>query len=284
VDLEFVPCGGLLVAFDEEEEEGLTARRDVLRGLDLPCELLTGDEVRRREPGLAPTIVAGLALPQEARVEPRAMVRAVAIAARKAGVRFATDTVLGLEPGGSGGVVRGADRALSARDVVLAAGAWSSSVPGSGLPHGAVRPARGQMVLLQAPRPVTGAVVFSERGYVVPRDDGRLLCGSTLEFEGFRKEVTVGGVRAILGMALELVPGLAEVPIVQTWAGFRPYTDDHLPLLGAGAWPGLWLATGHYRNGILLAPGSATSLAALICGDQPAFSLEPFGAARLAPE
>lgn len=281
IDLEFVECGGLLVAFDEFEAQRLAGRAALLTKLGLPCELLDGGAVRVREPNLSSGVIAGLALPQEARVEPRSIVRALAIAARNAGVVFATETVLGLEPSSPGVRVQTAVANWQTNEVVLAAGAWSSAVPGSGLPPASVKPARGQMALLQFPTPPTTAVVFSERGYVVPRDDGRVLCGSTLEFEGFRKEVTAAGLRSILDLTLELLPGAAQVPITETWAGFRPYTDDHLPLIGAGAYPGLWLATGHYRNGILLAPASASCLAAMICGDTPVVALDAFGADRL---
>ncbi|MCO4769045.1 MAG: glycine oxidase ThiO [Deltaproteobacteria bacterium] len=281
IDLELVPCGGLLVAFDEEETGRLRERAEVLRSLDLPHEWLEGEAVRAREPGLSPHVVAGLALPAEARVEPRSIMRALAIAARAAGVEFAADTVLSMESVEAGVSVRTTRGVWSASDVVLAAGAWSSGVPGAGLPSGSVKPARGQMVLLQFPTPPIKAVVFSERGYVVPRDDGRVLCGSTLEFEGYRKEVTASGLRSILDLAIELVPAAAGAVVSESWAGFRPYTDDHLPLIGAGAYEGLWLATGHYRNGILLAPASAACLADTICGETPAVSLDAFGAGRL---
>jgi len=281
IGLEFVECGGLFVAFDDAEANHLAERSALLGQLGLRCELLEGPAVQAQEPGLSRGIVAGLSLPQEARVEPRSIVRALAIAARSAGVVFATETVLGLEPSSGGVQVSTAASKWHANEVVLAAGAWSSSVPGSGLPPASVKPARGQMALLQFPTPPTRAVVFSERGYVVPRDDGRVLCGSTLEFEGFRKEVTAGGLRSILNLTLELLPGAAHAPVIETWAGFRPYTSDHLPLIGAGAYPGLWLATGHYRNGILLAPASAQCLAAMICGEAPTISLDAFGAGRL---
>lgn len=280
IALELRDCGGLLVAFDGEEH-GLQERAAVLASLQIEHALLDGDEVRSREPGLAPGVTAGLWLPNEKRVEPRAIMSALALAARMAGVEFARDSVQSLAPSPRGVRVRGKSDTWEASDVVLAAGAWSSAVNGSGLRPDAVKPARGQMVMLQAERPLTGAVVFSERGYVVPRDDGRLLCGSTLEFEGFRKEITTEGIRSILAMVMELLPEVGDVPIAQTWAGFRPYTDDHLPIIGAGSYPGLWLATGHYRNGILLAPASATCLAAAICGDTPECALDAFGADRL---
>lgn len=278
IDVELVPCGGLLVGYDADE---LEARASLLRSLDVASELLDGEGLRAREPGLAEDLDVGLSIPSEHRAEPRSIVRALAIAARRAGVEFVSETVLGLEPRGAGVCVRTAAGERVGRDVVLAAGAWSSAVPGSGLPAGSVLPARGQIVMLQFATPPVSSVIFSHHGYVVPRDDGRLFCGSTLEFEGFRKETTAGGLRSILDLAITLVPSASSAPVVDSWAGLRPWTQDQRPLIGRGAYDGLWLATGHYRNGILLAPASATCLAATMCGDAPAVDLEAFGAGRL---
>jgi len=281
VDVELVPCGGLLVALDDEEREELNSRSRLLRGLDVAHVLLDGDAVRAREPGLSDAVVGGLLIDGERRAEPRSIMRALSISARRAGVAFVSETVLGLERRDGGVCVRTAAGERVGQDVVLAAGAWSSAVPGSGLPAGSVQPARGQIVLLQFATPPVSSVVFSHRGYVVPRDDGRLFCGSTLEFEGFRKEVTAAGLRSILDLAITLVPSASSAPVVDSWAGLRPWTEDQLPLIGRGAYDGLWLATGHYRNGILLAPASATCLAATMCGDAPGMPLDAFGAGRL---
>jgi len=147
--------------------------------------------------------------------------------------------------------------------VVLAAGSWSSLLPGVPADLPKVRPARGQMVLLDERPPRVRSMLFGHGAYVVPRGDGRVLCGSTLELVGYRREVTAGGVHAILGGALSLVPALAQAPLTSTWSSFRPYlgSADAPPLMGRSPLAGLFLATGHHRNGILLAKVTADAVA-----------------------
>jgi glycine oxidase len=169
---------------------------------------------------------------------------------------------------------------LTADAVVVAAGAWTGLVPGAGLSPRQVRPARGQMVMLRTRLPLLERVAFSDQGYLVPRADGHLVAGSTMEFEGFAKEVTPAGLMRILGLALELVPALAGAPVVETWAGLRPFTEDRLPVLGPGPVPGLFLASGHFRNGILLAPVTAELLTEAILGRAPSVPLAPFSWGR----
>ncbi|HET6923057.1 MAG TPA: FAD-dependent oxidoreductase, partial [Anaeromyxobacteraceae bacterium] len=165
--------------------------------------------------------------------------------------------------------------------VVLAAGAWSSRVEGNGLPAGAVRPVRGQIALLDTRPPLLSRVVFSGHGYVVPRTDGRILVGSTMEEVGFEKAVTAGGLLHVLGLAVEIAPRLALAPFVDCWSNFRPATPDGNPILGPGAVPGLFYATGHYRNGILLTPVTADAVSAVVLGRPPPVDLAPFSPARL---
>jgi glycine oxidase len=146
-----------------------------------------------------------------------------------------------------------------------------------------VRPARGQLVSIQTRPPLFGHVVSVHgRGYLVPRRDGTVLAGSTVEMAGFRKEVTVGGLAEILSLARTLVPALAEAPVTATWANFRPYTEDHLPVLGTTPVRGLVLATGHFRNGILLAPITAQAIAELVATGASSIDLTPFSVSRFA--
>jgi glycine oxidase len=155
---------------------------------------------------------------------------------------------------------------LRADATVLAAGSWSSLVPGVPGEVPAVRPVRGQIVLLDERPPRVRTIVFGTGGYVVPRGDGRVLCGSTMEYAGFRKEVTAGGVRAILEVALGCVPSLAEAQLAGTWSNFRPHVDGGKPLVGPSPLPGLFLATGHHRNGILLSKSTADEVASAVLG------------------
>ncbi len=199
------------------------------------------------------------------------------MAAARVGARFRTGYVRGLRE--ESGRVVGVDldgETLRADMVVLAAGSWSGLVHGGPLDPRTVRPARGQMVMLQTRLPVLQRVLFSAKGYLVPRADGSVIAGSTMELVGFDKQVTAEGMARILGMALQLCPALAGAPIQEFWAGFRPYTEDHLPILGPGPLPGLVLATGHFRNGILLAPITARLVAQLVLGERPEVELGPF--------
>jgi glycine oxidase len=178
------------------------------------------------------------------------------------------------------GVALDDGRELFARFVVVAAGSWTTLVDGVGLPRGRVVPARGQIVELEAPRPLLSSVVFGPGAYLVPRDDGRVLVGSTLEFVGYRRDVTAGAVRDLLQGAIALVPALESASLGGTWSNFRPYTKDELPLLGATKVGGLLLATGHYRNGILLAPITAEIVTALVLGKKPPLDLGAFSVDR----
>jgi len=166
--------------------------------------------------------------------------------------------------------------ALRADAVVVAAGSWSGLVQGVPLDPRVVRPLRGQMLQLQTRLPLMRHILVSPEGYLVPRADGRVIAGSTMEFAGFDKQVTAEGLARILALALRLCPALGAAAVDSHWAGFRPYTEDHLPLLGPGPLPGLFLATGHFRNGILLTPITARLVAQCVLGERPSVDLTPF--------
>jgi glycine oxidase len=269
--------GVLHLAFAQASVEKLRTRVTAQVTEGLSAELLDGNAVRRLEPALSPDVLAGALFQDDGSVDNRLLMRALSMAAERAGARFVTGNVRALleTRGRTSGVdVDGAP--LHADAVVVAAGAWTGLVPGCGLSPRQVRPARGQMVMLRSRLPLLERVAFSDDGYLVPRADGHLLAGSTVEFEGFAKEVTARGLKHILGVALQLVPSLADIPVVETWAGFRPFTEDRLPVLGPGPLPGLFLASGHFRNGILLAPVTAELLAEAVLGRKTTLSLEPF--------
>ncbi len=273
----FRPSGVLHVAFSEASRERLRARVALQRGLGLSADFLETDAVLRLEPALNPALAGAALFPDDASVDSRLLMRALSMAAARAGVRFVSGHVRALlEVAGRAAGVDVDGARLEADAVVVAAGAWTGLVPGSGVSPRQVRPARGQMVMLRARLPLLERVAFSDQGYLVPRADGHLLAGSTLEFEGFAKEVTAAGLKHILSLALELLPGLGSLPVVETWAGLRPFTEDQLPVLGPGPLPGLFLASGHFRNGILLAPVTAELLAQAVLARTPSLSLEPF--------
>jgi glycine oxidase len=276
--------GTLEVSVDDRFTPVLAARAAMLERAGLDVAVLDGEAVRRLEPGLSPETRGGIWFPGEASVDPRLLGRALHAAAARAGARFVQGQVRGIAV--EGGRVVGVDHEsgrIPAGAVVLAAGAWSMQVAGNDLPAGAVRPVRGQIAVLDTRPPLLSRVVFSDKGYLVPRPDGRILCGSTMEEAGFEKAVTAGGLLHVLQLAVEVAPGLAAAPVVETWSNFRPATPVGLPILGPGRVPGLFYATGHYRNGVLLTPVTADAVSAAVLGRPTPVDLAPFGPSRLAP-
>jgi glycine oxidase len=277
----FRALGTLEAALDDQHARLLAARAERLAAHGLPVEVLDGDAVRALEPGISPETRGALLFADEASVDARALARAVPMAAARAGALFLTGQVRRIvtEGGRAVGVDHETGR-IRAGAVVLAAGAWSLLVEGHGLPPRAVRPVRGQIAVLDTRPPLLKRVIFSGHGYVVPRPDGRILCGATMEDVGFEKAVTAGGLLHVLKVGVEIAPALANAPVVETWSNFRPASPDGEPILGVGAVPDLFYATGHSRNGILLAPITADAIRAAILGERPPVSLAPFSAAR----
>jgi glycine oxidase len=243
---------------------------------------IDGRAARRLEPALA-RVQGGVLFPDDAQVDPKLLFRAVHIAARREGVRFETGAYVRevvVNRDRVRGVAVEGGREIRANSVVLAAGSWSSLVRGTPLHRGTVTPARGQMLELETPSPLLSHVVHGPACYLVPRDDGRTLVGSTVEFVGYRREVTARAVRDLLDASIALVPELAGATLGATWSNFRPYTPDELPILGRGGVRGLLFATGHHRNGILLAPLTAEITCALAVGEKPPVEVTPFEISR----
>jgi glycine oxidase len=269
IDVGYRVSGVLRVAFSEGERAELAADVAWQQSRGLRASLLDSAAAREIEPQLAPATLAAAHFPEDAQVDPPALLRAlVAAAARSARIAIrsgATVQRLLLERDRCVGVALD-DGELLADAVVLAAGSWSSLVPGvpSSLP--AVRPVRGQMLLLDERPPRVRAIVFGASTYVVPRGDGRVVCGSTMEHAGFRKEVTAAGLEAILAGALACVPSLGAAQFSSAWSNFRPHVEGDAPLIGASPLPGLFLATGHHRNGILLSKVTADAVASAVLG------------------
>ncbi len=264
--------GALHVALDRDEAAQLRRVHDLQRSLGLEAEWLPPRRCRELEPGLTPSFNGGVHAPGEAAVDPRALTRALlaALAAAAVDVRTGTEVVAGLFEGERlAGVRTDTGEELRAETVVLAAGAWSGCA--EWLPEPArppVRPVKGEVVELRSRDGAAPCerIVASERVYLVPRPDGRLIAGATSEERGFDTAVTAGGVHELLREAYRLLPEVAEMELVGATAGLRPGTPDNLPLIGPGAIEGLLLATGHYRNGILLAPLTAEAIAAFLEG------------------
>ncbi len=267
--------GTLLVGFDDDDMAALGQLHDYQRELGLAAERLTPRACRSREPGLSPRLRGGLAVPGDHAVDPRALHAALRVAAERAGVTLVGERVeeLVVEDGRATGLRLASGEVRSGSPVVLALGARSAHLPG--VPTGTVpvRPVKGQILRLQGDPVLDGTVRALVRGrsvYLVPASEGRLVVGATVEELGFDPRVTAGAVLDLLRDATEVVPGVTELALVETLARHRPGTPDNAPLLGASALPGLVLATGHHRNGVLLTPVTADALAALLAtGELP---------------
>lgn len=281
VDVGYRRCGLLQVALEGDDTGFLEEKLAWQRQAGLPVEDLDGDAIRRLEPDLGPKVMRGLHFPGDAHVDPRKIARALPMAAERAGATFRSAPVrrVVVEEGAVRGV-RIDGETIAAANVVVAAGAWTSLVEGIGLAAEVVQPVRGQMLRLDHRQVRLSRIVFSRRGYVVPRGDGTFVAGSTMERAGFEKKVTGGGIASILGNVLGLVPGLADGELAETWSGLRPAPVDGTPLMGCGAARGLFIASGHHRNGILLTPATARLLAeAVLSGTEPE-ALRPFSPSR----
>jgi len=252
-----------------------------LRRVDVAAEAISAAEARRTEPALGESVQAAVLLPEEASIEPRVLTEAVLAAAARHGAYIRTRVpVTSLQQEGSRvtGLIAGGEK-IAASKVVLAAGCFSGAIEGLRR-YAPTHPVRGQMVALQPANGTLSHVLRSNRGYVVPRNNGCVVAGSTLENAGFEKYVTPAGLERILAAAVELAPALSDAAILETWAGLRPGTPDELPLLGPTNLEGLLIATGHYRNGILLAPITARLIREWIVDGRTSEPVERFSPLR----
>ncbi len=282
--------GVFYAAFGELELAALRQHAVALRARGVPADLLDRAQALSSEPWLAASLSGGLIKQNEGHVDNRRLGRALSAACRARGVRIERSERLALECDGRRvlGVV--ADRGfVAAGAVVNACGAWAAQLPG--VPRDCVPPVvpiKGQMLALAAPAGFVRRASWVPGAYLVPRDDGRLLIGATVEAAGFDQRVTGEGMHELLHAALVAAPSLGGFAVTEQWAGLRPGTPDELPVLGATALEGLFLAAGHYRNGILLAPATARLIAdAVETGDDSAlrpFLLDRFGTEDARPK
>ncbi|MFI2757298.1 glycine oxidase ThiO [Streptomyces echinatus] len=295
-DLGYRRCGTLAVALDADDRAHLRELHALQHRSGLESEWLSGREARRLEPMLAPGVRGGLRVDGDHQIDPRRLAAALVAACERAGVVFHRVWAerLDVVRDRAVGVTTADGTGLRAEQVVLAAGSFSgrlAGVPDELLPP--VRPVKGQVLRLTVPRRyapflsrTVRAVVRGSHVYLVPRENGELVVGATTEELGWDTTVTAGGVYELLRDAHELVPGITELPLTETRAGLRPGSPDNAPLLGPSGLAGLLLATGHYRNGVLLTPVTGDALAhALVTGGLPdearPFTPRRFGAAPL---
>lgn len=292
-DIGFRACGTLAVALDSDDRAHLRELHALQQRSGLQSEWLTGRECRRLEPMLAPGVRGGLRVDGDHQVDPRRLAAALLAACERAGVVFHRDRAerLVVVRDRATGALLAAGTELAADQIVLAAGSLSGRL--AGLPAEVVppvRPVKGQVLRLTVPAAyapfltrTVRAVVRGSHVYLVPRENGELVVGATSEEMGWDTTVTAGGVYELLRDAHELVPGITELPLTETRAGLRPASPDNAPLLGPTALPGLHLATGHHRNGVLLTPVTGDAMAELLTtGELPAVA-RPFIPGRFAP-
>lgn len=287
VDVELDTTGTLSLGFTPKDEAELRHRYEWQQGEGLQVEWLNGDQARQLEPCVSTEVRCALRFPRDFQIENRRLINALVRANEELGIQLVNGSsvnALRIRHGRVCGVET-SNWFVDAPVVVIAAGAWASLIksPEAKLPALTIEPVRGQMLCFDARPQIARHVIYSSRGYLVPRRDGRVLAGSTAEHVGFDKSVTDEGVDAIRSMALEIAPGLAALPLIDSWAGFRPRAPDGLPVIGScEEIGGLFYATGHYRNGILLAPITGKVIAdAIVDGVVPdsiqAFSPDRFG-------
>jgi glycine oxidase len=278
--------GTLLVALTADDQARLKHRLEFQQRLGLPVEWISGAEARRREPHLAPGIAGAVLSPEDHQVDNRKVVAALRVAAERPGVIIREHCAVArivISGGRADAVALPDGTQIHADAVVLAAGAWSRRI--EGLPTDArppVRPVKGQTIALRmdAAAPLIKHVVWAPGAYLVPRRDGRLIVGATVEEKGFDAALTAGGVLSLLEAAWRAVPAVEELPIDDMWVGHRPGSRDDAPILGPGPVEGLVYATGHYRNGILLTPITADAIARLVFDGEVDPVIAPFGVER----
>lgn len=281
IDIEYQTVGVLDIIRTDEDEKKYRKLYDLRQEQGHPAAWLSADEVRRLEPALTPDVRGAVHFPGDHHLHNGRLAEAWAKAAAQRGVTVQTETTVNEARISSGkvGAVRIGEEWVNVGTVVIAAGAWSRQVAqvfGLTIP---VEPAKGQMIAIRAPQ-LCHVISWSEH-YLVPRKNGEVIVGSSVEFIGYDKEVTLEAIRTFINRSEALVPGISKAPLSRFWAGLRPYSPTRRPVLCRA--PGLEnviLATGHHRNGIVLAPITGKLVSELITTGQPSLSLDPFGLPR----
>jgi glycine oxidase len=290
IDVELRQEGTLVVALTADDQARLNHQLVFQQKLGLPLHWISAAETRRREPHLAGKLAGAVFSPQDHQVDNRKLATALRIAAQAAGATVCEHRpvrAISTQGGRADGIVLADGTRIAADVVVLAAGAWSRSI--AGIPpelRPPVRPIKGQMLALRMDpaAPLVNHVIWAPGAYLVPRRDGRLLVGATVEEKGFDTALTAGAMLMLLEAAWRAVPAVEELAIEETWVGHRPGSRDDAPIVGQGPLDGLFYATGHHRNGILLAPITADAIARLVLNGVIEPVMRPFGIERFAPQ
>jgi glycine oxidase len=289
IDVELRTEGTLVVALTSDDQARLHHHLVFQQKLGLPLHWITPAETRRREPHLAGKLAGAVWSPEDHQVENRKLAAALRVAAERAGAAIhehAPVKEISITGGRADGLVMTDGSRIEADVVVLAAGAWSRSIGGVPVElRPPVRPIKGQMLALRmdAAAPLVNHVIWAPGAYLVPRRDGRLIVGATVEEKAFDTTLTAGGLLTLLDAAWRTIPTIEELPIDEMWVGHRPGSRDDAPILGPGPVAGLVYATGHHRNGILLAPITADTIARLVLDGTVEPAIRAFGVERFAP-
>jgi glycine oxidase len=286
IDVQLDQTGTLYLAFDEKDLEEIEKRFVWQRAADLPLEKISREAVLELEPDVSEKVLGALRFPLDWQVENRKLILALVESLQKQNVSLQCSTKVEkilFESGKATGVVTDKGE-IRAQNVIVAAGAWTcafSEMPFDLPLESLIKPVRGQMLSFAYREKPLRHVVYSARGYIVPRADNRVLVGATVEDVGFDKSVTGDGLLSLLETAAGISPKLGSLTISEIWAGLRPATADNLPIIGE--FPensNLYFATGHYRNGILLAPLTARLIADKIVEDKNSPFLQIFNLSR----
>ena len=281
IPVDYHKAGILYLALTQAQVQRMAARQRWQRRHGLRVERWSPAEVRRREPYVDQPVRAGFCFPLEAQVDNVALMRALAVACRRAGVTVWEQTAVTRilhRQGRVHGVLTSRGR-VEASTIVNCLGSWANL--GGAFPvRLPIRPVRGQILAFEGPRGLFRRAVMSDHGYLVQRRDGRLIVGSTVEFAGFKKCLTLSGVRGILAGLRRMTSAIHGRALVDCWAGLRPFATHGRPILGATRIAGLYVATGHFRHGILLAPITAKLMAELLLRGRASVDLTPFSPGR----
>lgn len=282
VDIELDDEGTLFLAFTEDDLVELSRRYEWQSAAGMRVEHLTAAETHRLEPFVSPDSIGSLFFPDDRQVENRSLIKALLEYAEQNGIEIVPDTEITRigESARAAEAISADGRAFEAESLVAAAGSWTSRIkgvdPGSGVPE--IKPVRGQMIAFETVKRFFRKVIYSHRGYIVPRKIGRVLAGSTTEDAGFEDKTTDEGIETIRENAVEISPSLANLKVADRWSGLRPFSASGRPFIGAVPGTGrIYAAAGHYRNGILLAPLTAEILAMKIADGTESEFLKIFG-------
>ena len=283
MEVGFRQEGGLSIALHADDSAELRHKFDYQQALELPVRWLRGEEVLELEPALSPNVVAGVHSPADYQVDNRKLVEALKAAFLKGGgdlhENLPVEEVILHED--SAPTIMAGGKEWRGERVLLAAGSWSGMIPGlSSALRPWVRPVKGQILAIQADPAMLRHNVRTPDVYIVPRLDGRLVVGATVEEMGYNRDLTVGGIFELLRGAWRAIPGVFELPVQETWCGFRPGSRDNAPILGETEIPGFFIATGHFRNGILNTPATIEGMTQVMLDGATPPWLAPFSPRR----